>query len=92
MLDLLGSWNILSVLLEGGSRLNGAFLAQGLVDKMALFYSPTELGAGAVPFAADGTSPLLLEQRLNAVKRMVSGSDMRVSGYLRNPWNEGALG
>jgi diaminohydroxyphosphoribosylaminopyrimidine deaminase/5-amino-6-(5-phosphoribosylamino)uracil reductase len=86
-LDLLGEREILSLLLECGSELNGAFLAQGLVDKVVLFYSQTVLGEGAVPFAAGAGSPLLLERELKGRTRTMFGADTRVSGYLRNPWD-----
>ena len=82
----LGRREILSVLLECGSRLNGAFLAEGLVDKVALFYAQTELGGGAVPFARGAGSPLLLEQSMRGVTRTMFGVDTRVSGTLRDPW------
>jgi diaminohydroxyphosphoribosylaminopyrimidine deaminase/5-amino-6-(5-phosphoribosylamino)uracil reductase len=87
VLDMLGQRNILSVLLEGGSKLNGAFLAQGLVDKVALFYSRVELGEDAVPFAAGVGSPLALEQKIRGVTQTMFGADTRVSGYLRDPWD-----
>jgi diaminohydroxyphosphoribosylaminopyrimidine deaminase/5-amino-6-(5-phosphoribosylamino)uracil reductase len=86
VLDLLGQRNILSVLLECGSELNGAFLAHGLVDRVALFHSHMELGEEAVPFAAGAASPLSLEQRLHDVTRTMFGADTRVSGYHRDPW------
>jgi diaminohydroxyphosphoribosylaminopyrimidine deaminase/5-amino-6-(5-phosphoribosylamino)uracil reductase len=86
VLDLLGQKKILSVLLECGSELNGAFLAQGLVDKVVLFRSETELGEGAVLFAAGVASPFLLEQSMKGNTRTMFGADVRVSGYLRDPW------
>jgi diaminohydroxyphosphoribosylaminopyrimidine deaminase / 5-amino-6-(5-phosphoribosylamino)uracil reductase len=86
VLDGLGARQLVSVLLEGGSRLNGGFLAQGLVDKVVLFYAETELGEGAVPFAAGVGSPFLLEQELRGVTRTAFGGDACVSGYLRDPW------
>lgn len=86
VLDLLGARKILNVLLECGSELNGAFLTEGLVDKVVLFYSPTELGEGAVPFAAGAGSSFPLEQTLELVTRRVLGADTFVSGYLRDPW------
>ena len=55
---------VLSVLLEAGSGLNGAWLAAELVDRLVLFYAETELGPGSVPFTDRGISPFLLEQRL----------------------------
>ena len=87
VLEVLGKRKILSVLLECGSELNGAFLAEGLVDKVALFYAQTELGGGAVPFARGAGSPFLLEQSLRRVTRTMFGVDTRVSGYLRDPWD-----
>jgi diaminohydroxyphosphoribosylaminopyrimidine deaminase/5-amino-6-(5-phosphoribosylamino)uracil reductase len=86
VLDLLGERKILSVLLECGPELNGAVLAQGLVDKVVLFHSQTVLGEDAVPFAAGVGPPLLLEQELKGITRKMFGTDARVSGYLRDPW------
>jgi diaminohydroxyphosphoribosylaminopyrimidine deaminase/5-amino-6-(5-phosphoribosylamino)uracil reductase len=83
----LGQRNILSVLLECGSELNGAFLTQGLGDKVVLFYSQTVLGESAIPFATGVGSPFLLEQRLHSVMRAMFGTDARVSGDLHNPWD-----
>jgi diaminohydroxyphosphoribosylaminopyrimidine deaminase/5-amino-6-(5-phosphoribosylamino)uracil reductase len=91
-LDLLGERKILSLLLECGSELNGAFLAQGLVDKAVLFYSQTVLGEGAVRFAAGVGSSLPLEQELKGLTRTMFGADAQVSGYLRDPWAAVALG
>jgi diaminohydroxyphosphoribosylaminopyrimidine deaminase/5-amino-6-(5-phosphoribosylamino)uracil reductase len=86
VLDVLGARQILSVLLECGPELNGAFLAQGLVDKVVLFYGETELGEDALPFAAGVGSPFLLEQSLRAVSRKTFGADACVAGYVRDPW------
>jgi diaminohydroxyphosphoribosylaminopyrimidine deaminase/5-amino-6-(5-phosphoribosylamino)uracil reductase len=80
-----------SVLLEAGSRLNGAFLNVDLVDEVALFYSETELGAGAVPFATGAESPFALEQRLIGVEKRTVGPDVCVSGLLHDPWRKLAV-
>ena len=90
VLDELGRRKILGVLLECGSALNGTFLRDRLVDKVALFYSQTELGHGALPFATGIPSPFLLEQQLRNVTRADFGADACVSGYLLDPW--GSLG
>jgi diaminohydroxyphosphoribosylaminopyrimidine deaminase/5-amino-6-(5-phosphoribosylamino)uracil reductase len=42
----LGHREIQSLLLEGGSRVHGAFIAAGLVDSIALFLAPRLVGAG----------------------------------------------
>ena len=77
---------LLSVLVEAGSALNGAFLRQDLVDRAVLFYSETELGAGAIPFAEGTAGPFALEERLLAVTKQTIGADIRVSGLLHDPW------
>ncbi|MEO6803168.1 MAG: bifunctional diaminohydroxyphosphoribosylaminopyrimidine deaminase/5-amino-6-(5-phosphoribosylamino)uracil reductase RibD [Granulicella sp.] len=78
--------NILSLLLECGSALNGAFLTQRLVDKVTLFYAETELGDQALPFAEGIASPFLLEQSLTRIERKTFGPDANITGYLRDPW------
>ncbi len=86
VLQYLHEARILSVLLEAGSALNGAFLRQDLVDEAALYYSALELGRGAVPFAEDHPGPFALEQRLIRVNRREVGVDVCVSGLLHDPW------
>jgi diaminohydroxyphosphoribosylaminopyrimidine deaminase/5-amino-6-(5-phosphoribosylamino)uracil reductase len=87
VLDSLGARKILSLLLECGSQLNGAFLAQNLVDKVVLFQSPSGLGEHAVPFAASFGPHSALEQSLRSVSRQAFGSDIAVSGVLHDPWD-----
>jgi diaminohydroxyphosphoribosylaminopyrimidine deaminase/5-amino-6-(5-phosphoribosylamino)uracil reductase len=81
---------ILSVLVEAGPRINGAFLRDDLVDKAVLFYAPTELGADSLPFAEGIASPFLFEQNLRHVVRTSferpDGEDACISGYLHDPW------
>jgi diaminohydroxyphosphoribosylaminopyrimidine deaminase/5-amino-6-(5-phosphoribosylamino)uracil reductase len=86
VLGALGARQILSVLLECGPELNGAFLAQNLVDKVVLFHAPTRLGEGAIPFATGFGSPSLLEKSLKEVSRTNFGADTCVAGVLRDPW------
>ncbi len=83
-LALLGRrFEIQSVLVEGGSRLNRVALESGAVDKLTLFYAPIFLGeAGIALLAGDaGLRPVL--ERLTASR---SGADLRVDAYLHNPW------
>jgi len=86
VLDALAVRQVLSVLLECGSQLNGAFLVQNLVDKVVLFHAPTNLGEGALPFAAGFGPASLLEQSLKNVTRTNFDADVRVAGLLRDPW------
>jgi diaminohydroxyphosphoribosylaminopyrimidine deaminase / 5-amino-6-(5-phosphoribosylamino)uracil reductase len=88
----LGKREILSVILEAGSELNGAALAAGIVDKMTLFIAPTIAGAQEVPLARAAIRKRRgLEQKaLNLMNVSVArfGPDVRVQGYLRNPYSE----
>jgi len=88
-LDVLNEHHIRSVLLEAGTALNGSFLRDGLVDKVVFYYAEQELGGAAIPFA-EGTSPYLVQEQLSGVERRAfpsgSGEDVRISGYLHDPW------
>jgi diaminohydroxyphosphoribosylaminopyrimidine deaminase/5-amino-6-(5-phosphoribosylamino)uracil reductase len=89
-LDVLnGHHHIRSVLTEGGSTLNGSLLRDQLADKVVLYFAEQELGESAVPFA-EGASPYLLQQELSSVERATFpngvGEDVRISGYLHDPW------
>lgn len=86
ILSRLGERQIVSVLLEGGSQLNGAFLRQKLVEKVILFHSQGLLGEQAIPFAEGIASPAEVERSLGQVNRVSLGQDIRVIGYLRDPW------
>jgi diaminohydroxyphosphoribosylaminopyrimidine deaminase/5-amino-6-(5-phosphoribosylamino)uracil reductase len=86
VVEILAERNILSLLLECGSQLNGAFLQQNLVNKAILFYSETELGEDALPFATGIPSPYLFEQSLQRLTRGTFETDACVTGYLHDPW------
>ncbi len=77
---------LLSLLLETGSILNGAFLREQLVDQIVLFYAETELGHDALPFACGGPTPFAFEQSLLRVQKRNVGADVEVSGLLQDPW------
>ena len=86
VLATLAERSLLSLLLEGGSAINGAFLTHGLVDRAILFYAETELGEAALSFAQGIPSPFLFEQTLTRVTRTSFGPDAAVQGYLHDPW------
>jgi diaminohydroxyphosphoribosylaminopyrimidine deaminase/5-amino-6-(5-phosphoribosylamino)uracil reductase len=85
-LSALAERDILSLLLECGSHLNGSFLRQNLVDKAVLLYAETELGDQAIPFAQGIASPYLFEQSLHRITRATYGPDACVTGYLHDSW------
>ena len=86
VLSALAERDILSLLLECGSHLNGGFLRQNLADKAVLFYAETELGDQALPFAQGIASPFLFEQSLHRITRTTFGPDVCITGYVHDPW------
>jgi diaminohydroxyphosphoribosylaminopyrimidine deaminase / 5-amino-6-(5-phosphoribosylamino)uracil reductase len=86
VLHRLGQLEITSVMIEGGSTINEAALASGVVDKVFLYYAPKILAAaGSVPFTAG------LQQRDEALQVKDIhlhrfGGDFAVEGYLRDPY------
>lgn len=90
VLKALAERQILSLLLESGTHLNGAFLRHDLVDKAVLFYSETELGSDSLPFAEGIASSYLFQQSLHRTTHNTFGPaekpDACITGYLHDPW------
>jgi diaminohydroxyphosphoribosylaminopyrimidine deaminase/5-amino-6-(5-phosphoribosylamino)uracil reductase len=82
VLKRLGEMQVLSAMLEAGSRLNSAALAAGIVDKLCLFYAPRFLGSGSVPLLAGGRIDVAPER----ISWKAIGEDVCFEGYLRDPW------
>src|SRR5580698_3686140 len=85
VLRRLGELEITSVMIEGGSTMNGTALSAGVVDKVFLYYAPEILGAAAVPFATDVA---FREIKVNVQHLHRFGQDFAVEGYLRDPYGE----
>jgi diaminohydroxyphosphoribosylaminopyrimidine deaminase/5-amino-6-(5-phosphoribosylamino)uracil reductase len=49
VLAFLGANNIMSLLVEGGARVHGAFYGQRLVDEVVLLYAPFIIGDSGTP-------------------------------------------
>lgn len=56
LMEDLAALGMASVLVEGGAKVAGAFLADGLVDRIALFRGPDEIGSGGIAAPVDETS------------------------------------
>jgi diaminohydroxyphosphoribosylaminopyrimidine deaminase/5-amino-6-(5-phosphoribosylamino)uracil reductase len=83
---LLGQMEITSLMIEGGATVNAAALADGVVDKVFLYYAPRILGgttsvpfAGGVGFASISDAPYVKSARLHRF-----GEDFAVEGYLKD--------
>ncbi|MGA9385022.1 MAG: bifunctional diaminohydroxyphosphoribosylaminopyrimidine deaminase/5-amino-6-(5-phosphoribosylamino)uracil reductase RibD [Candidatus Sulfotelmatobacter sp.] len=86
ILRRLGQLEITSVIIEGGSTVNGMALRAGVVDKIFLYYAPKILGAGSVPFAACAGSHQLDETlRVKHLQLHRFEEDFAIEGYLRDP-------
>ena len=81
VLKELGKREILSVLLEAGSALNGAALVADIVDKVFLFYAPRFAGETSVPFAAAANLKRALVRTLSIHQ---FGPDFAVEGMLHD--------
>ncbi len=74
---------VVSVLLEGGPTLAGAFVAAGLVDRVVGYLAPTLFGEGAAALAAAGVGTIDAAHRLSLDDVTRFGTDVRLT--LRPP-------
>ncbi|WP_432542676.1 bifunctional diaminohydroxyphosphoribosylaminopyrimidine deaminase/5-amino-6-(5-phosphoribosylamino)uracil reductase RibD [Kineococcus sp. SYSU DK002] len=74
---------VVSVLLEGGPTLAGAFLAAGLVDRVVAYVAPVLLGAGPAALSGTGITTIADAVRLDVDEVSLVGGDVRVSGRPR---------
>lgn len=84
VLAWLGSNEIASVLIEGGSALASTVLEERLADKVLLTISPKLLGGKDAPafIAGEGTARMSEAMRLKSVRSFALGPDIIVEGYL----------
>jgi diaminohydroxyphosphoribosylaminopyrimidine deaminase/5-amino-6-(5-phosphoribosylamino)uracil reductase len=68
-----------SVLLEGGPTIAGAFVKQGLVDRVTTYVAPVLLGAGLPALGDAGISTITEALRLRTDDVTVLGGDVRIS-------------
>jgi diaminohydroxyphosphoribosylaminopyrimidine deaminase/5-amino-6-(5-phosphoribosylamino)uracil reductase len=82
--DMLYRREIVSVLVEGGGETHGAFLKEGLIDKIVLFYAPILIGGrGALSLVGGKGIDFLKDAykvNISAVKRLKD--DIYVEGYV----------
>ncbi|MFD5553395.1 bifunctional diaminohydroxyphosphoribosylaminopyrimidine deaminase/5-amino-6-(5-phosphoribosylamino)uracil reductase RibD [Streptomyces sp. NPDC127068] len=74
-----------SVLLEGGSRLAGAFVAAGAVDRVIGYLAPVLLGAGPAVLNGAGITTLVEALRLDMNETVPVGADLRITATPASP-------
>jgi diaminohydroxyphosphoribosylaminopyrimidine deaminase / 5-amino-6-(5-phosphoribosylamino)uracil reductase len=85
VLDRLGSEGILNLLIEAGSRLNSALLAENLVDRVQFFVSPQIMGGDAVPAFVQIPRPFFLAD-VEIAANTADNSDIVLTSLITNPW------
>lgn len=82
LLARLGAMGIQSILLEGGSRLAGDMVRNGLIDEFVMFIAPKILGSdGFAPFALNGITSMDKSYRLTFGQVTRTGDDIVVYAY-----------
>jgi diaminohydroxyphosphoribosylaminopyrimidine deaminase/5-amino-6-(5-phosphoribosylamino)uracil reductase len=83
-IDKLGEMGMMGLLVEGGSRINGSFLDEGLIDKILFFLSPKLIGDGEALgiFGGSGKATLKEAIPLNEVHLRRMGEDFLIEGYI----------
>ncbi len=78
---------ILSVLVEGGARVHGAFFDAALVDEVAFFYGPLVIGGEKAPAAVGGRGPERLSEALYLANFRLRrlGDSFLVEGFFTDP-------
>ncbi len=79
VLKELAAQGVVSVLLEGGPTLAGAFLQQGLIDRVLGYVAPALLGAGAPALTNTGIGTIDAAIRLHLTDVTRFGDDVRLT-------------
>jgi diaminohydroxyphosphoribosylaminopyrimidine deaminase/5-amino-6-(5-phosphoribosylamino)uracil reductase len=79
LLQALAERGLVNVLLEGGPRLAGAFVAAGLVDRVVGYVAPALLGSGPAALQDTGIGTIADAVRLQLVDVTRVGDDVRVT-------------
>jgi len=84
LLSKLGEMGIMSILVEGGSQVNGSFLDEGLIDKLLLFLSPKLIGDDQAIgiFGGKGVTRLKDAVHLRELRVRRIGGDILIEGYV----------
>jgi diaminohydroxyphosphoribosylaminopyrimidine deaminase/5-amino-6-(5-phosphoribosylamino)uracil reductase len=79
----LGRMEITSLLIEGGSAVNGSALRAGIVDKIYMFYAPKLCAGSGIPVCG-GSGANFMEESIQLVNMSVHlfADDVMIEGYV----------
>jgi diaminohydroxyphosphoribosylaminopyrimidine deaminase/5-amino-6-(5-phosphoribosylamino)uracil reductase len=80
---ILGEKSISSLFIEGGGTINSAFLEQGLIDKVVLYFAPKLIGGKDAPTFLEGAGFDLMKDAVELTDGGFTkvGKDFRFTGY-----------
>jgi diaminohydroxyphosphoribosylaminopyrimidine deaminase/5-amino-6-(5-phosphoribosylamino)uracil reductase len=79
-LDAVGRDGVRAMLVEGGARLAGSLIEQGMVDRLVIFQAPVVLGEGALnAFAHVSSATAASLGRLRVIERAEFGNDLKTT-------------
>lgn len=83
VLKILGLLQITTLLVEGGSRIHGAFWTEGLVNQVNLFYGPLMLGGDGIPLMPElGIDRVDQARRVTLIQHRRFGDDIMIEGLV----------
>jgi len=84
LIEELGRMEITSVLIEGGSAVNGSALRAGIVDKIYMFYAPKLCTGRGIPVCG-GSGVNLMEESIQLTDISVHrfADDVMIEGYVK---------
>ncbi|RPK31433.1 bifunctional diaminohydroxyphosphoribosylaminopyrimidine deaminase/5-amino-6-(5-phosphoribosylamino)uracil reductase RibD [Paenibacillus xylanexedens] len=85
VLDVLGTHEISSLLIEGGGQVNASFVVQELVDKLVLYVAPKVVGGKDAPTFLEGLGVGMMSeaQDLHDLSFSQLGVDFKIEGYFK---------
>lgn len=80
---ILGEQSISSLFLEGGGTIHSAFIENGLVDKVVLYFAPKLIGGKDAPTFLEGTGFELMKDAIELADGEFTkiGKDFKFTGY-----------
>ena len=91
LLGVLGDRDVRHILVEGGGRVHGSFIREGLADRLLYFLAPLVVGDAQAPGAISGLDESELQSLpgLFNVIHEVIGDDLLIQGYFKKPiWKD----